>query len=120
MEAKVLLKFVVCLVPLLLLWGLSIILVRIKKGNFVNPLKKNNHLKLIENLPLTANNSLHLVKIGESKSLLLGVSSEKVDLLQVFDAGEFADLSLSEDKPASGFKKENLVERFILSKEMKN
>ena len=64
-------------------------------------MKNNDFLKRIDFLPLGANSSLHLVRIGQSKVALLGVSANQTTLLSLTDADELLPLqrALPHTKP---------------------
>lgn len=90
MEAEILKKFLFCLIPLVILWALSFVLVRLKAGNL--SLGKNNFLEKIETLALNQHNSIHLVKLGEAKVALLGVSQQQTNVLLITNLDELQPL----------------------------
>ncbi|MDX1920577.1 MAG: flagellar biosynthetic protein FliO [Candidatus Caenarcaniphilales bacterium] len=95
MEAAVLIKFILCMIPLLALWGLSIALVRIKHGKLALN-QREVYFKLLDTLPLAHNNCLHLVKVSDSKVVLLSSTQSQVSCLQTFEPQNITPLHIQE------------------------
>lgn len=95
MEGAILIKFILCMLPLLALWGLSVALVRIKNGKMnLNP--KEVYFKILDTLPLAHHNCLHLVKVSDSKVILLSSTQSQINCLQTFDSADLKPIHIQE------------------------
>ncbi|MDJ0625876.1 MAG: flagellar biosynthetic protein FliO [Candidatus Caenarcaniphilales bacterium] len=105
MEDEILKKFVLCLVPLLFLWGLSVWLLKVKSGGF--SFKNNVYLQRLDSIILSQANSIHLVKVSESEILLIGVSSNQTNLLASYDKDKLQPIDVKNN--AKAFDREELL-----------
>ncbi len=85
-DYNILIKLLSCLIPLLILWGISYLLKTKKLGKQFLIGNKNNFTKVIEEIHLSQNNSLYLIQIGENEIILLSVSPTGSQILKNYQS----------------------------------
>jgi flagellar biogenesis protein FliO len=85
-DYNILIKLLICLIPLLILWGISYLLKTKKLGKQFLIGNKNNFTKVIEEIHLSQNNSLYLIQIGENEIILLSVSPTGSQILKNYQS----------------------------------